>query len=130
MRQSTEVNETRPEFPSNKISATFLEFLAPIMEVMNDPDDDQETERILMLGYVVWNAVVYADAAGDKKPLAALHKVTTEAPHTRPLIDRLIERKRTQYAQDHRLIGKYELKTVDGEVRLRVEARSPYPDDK
>ena len=130
MRHSNDVNEARPKFPSNKISATFLEFLAPIMEVVNDPDDRQETEGILMLGFTVWNAVVYADAVGDNKHLAALQQVMSDAPQSRPLIDRLIKRKRTHYAHDQRLIGKYELKTVNGEVRLMVEGRSPFADEK
>jgi hypothetical protein len=124
------MNEKQPEFPSNKISATFLEFLDPVLEVMNDPEDEQEMENILMLGCIVWNAVVYADAVDDDMHLAALDEVMTREPHTRPLIGRLIERKRAEYPRDQRLIGKYELKTVDGEVRLRVEARSPYPNDK
>lgn len=124
------MDETRPRFPSNKISATFLEFLEPVMEVMHEPKNDQETEHILMIGFTVWNAVVFADAVGNDKPLTALEEVMTREPHTRPLIGRLIERKRTEYSHDHRLIGNYELKTVDGEVRLQVEARSPYPNDK
>ncbi len=122
------MKEARPEFPKNKISATFLEFLAPVLEVMNDPNDEQEAESILMLGCAIWNAVVYADAVGNDKHLAAINEMMTDEPHTRPLIERLIKRKRDRYPYDYRLIGKYKLNTADGDLTLRVEAWSPYPD--
>lgn len=37
----------------------------------------------------------------------------------------MIERKRTHFGDDYRLIGEYKLYRQDGEIRLRAESRNP-----
>jgi hypothetical protein len=93
---------------------------------MEDPNDDKELQHILMIGFTVWNSVTFADAVGKDTPMKEISKILKEKPDCRPLIERLIERKKTLYGDDNRLIGDYQVRTVNGEVRLKVEAGSPY----
>ena len=46
-------------------------------------------------------------------------------PQLQAFAEYLIDRKRTQFGDDQRLIGEYTLYRKDGEIRLRAEACAP-----
>ena len=120
-------NQQHPPFPDRKISETFLDFASPLLNAMPDNAGEREFESVLKLAFTVWNAVVLADAAGEEKHLSEMRKLLSRDPVSRSLVEQMIVRKRTQFGDDHRLIGEYRLRVENGGFNLRAEARSPYP---
>jgi hypothetical protein len=119
--------KTKLRFPDRKISETFLQFAEPLLEALGPNLSEAQMKRPLNVAWTVWNAVVYADAAKNNHTLELLRSSTDQAPEAEALVEALIERKRTLFADDHRLIGEYEVFHKDGELRLRAEARDPRP---
>lgn len=107
--------------PDRKISETFLHFAEPLLGILGPQATEGQMEEPLQLAFTVWNAVVYADAAGNSRFLNSLRKLTGN----NPLIAGLITRKRNLFGDDHRLIGQYKLSRKQGEIRLWAEARDP-----
>lgn len=119
--------KTKLRFPNRKISDTFLQFAEPLLKALGPNLSVAQMEQPLQIAWTVWNAVVYADVAKNKRTLELLRSSMAQALESKVLVEALIERKRTLFADDHRLIGEYELFHKDGEVRLRAEARDPRP---
>jgi hypothetical protein len=114
-----------------KISATFLAFVSPSLEVMGMPPGERERDALLKLCWGVWNAVVYADFVGTTDFLDQMLDPSRSSPAGVVMVKALVERKRSRrFANDDRLIGDYKVRDVDGESRLWAEARSPYPADR
>jgi hypothetical protein len=111
-------------FPSRKISETFLEFAAPLLDPLGELPTKAEMEQALQIAFTVWNAVVYD---GAKKPeyLVQVRELTGNTPEVAGLIEQLIARKRSLYSDDQRLVGEFGFIEKDGGWSLRVEARSP-----
>jgi hypothetical protein len=107
-----------------KISETFLEFVAPLTSVLGPTATEAELEQVLKIGFVVWNAVVFdALEPGGRHVDEALRLTAHHGPE-RQLVEYLIEHKRRHFTNDLRLIGDYQLYRSGGELRLRAEARS------
>lgn len=121
------MTDNRLLFPNRKISETFLEFASPMLQVLPTPMKREDIEKILKIAFTVWNVVVYADVRGDEHFVAELRKSVSSAVEVEIIINNLISRKRTLFGDDQRLIGEYKLTMNKGELKLRVEARSPYP---
>ena len=121
----------RKNTKQKKISATFLAFVTPTLDPMGLSPADPKSETLIRACWATWNAVVFADFVGRTDLLDALLDPTRSSPASVILVKALVERKRSRrFAADDRVIGAYEFKIVDGEPRLRVEARSPYPADR
>ncbi|MBI2479150.1 MAG: hypothetical protein HYV60_11105 [Planctomycetia bacterium] len=86
---------------------------------------EAQMEQPLKIAWTVWNAVVYADVAKNGHTLDLLRSSMECDVESRELVEALIERRRTAFGDDHRLIGDYKLFRNDGEIRLRAEARDP-----
>ncbi len=114
-------------FPNRKISETFLDFASPMLQVLPTPTTREDIEKILKIAFMVWNSVVYADVRGDEHFLAELRKNTSSAVEMEIIINNLINRKRTFFGDDQRIIGEYKLTIKKEGLNLRAEARSPYP---
>lgn len=56
-----------PVLPDRKVSETFLDFAAPLLQAMPADALQEAFERALKVAYAVWNAVVYADVADDPR---------------------------------------------------------------
>ncbi|MEY6431245.1 hypothetical protein ABC977_02355 [Thioalkalicoccus limnaeus] len=113
-----------------KISATFLAFVTPTLDPMGLSPADPESETLIRVCSATWNAVVFADFVGRTDLLDALLDPARSSPASVILLKTLVERKRSRrFAADDRLIGDYKIRSVDGEIRLWVEARDPYPED-
>lgn len=110
-------------YPDRKISETFLEFAAPMLEAAGG--SKRRFEEALRIAFASWNAVVYAEVRGDNKFLDQLRNLPADLLEVSYLVEGLIERKWTLFGDDHRLIGEYEVtRTKDG-FNLRAEARDP-----
>ena len=111
----------KTRIPDRKISETFLHFAEPLLGFLGPQATERQMEEPLQLAFTVWNAVVYADAAGNSQLLNCLRQLTGNDP----LIAGMITRKRNLFGDDHRLIGQYKLSRKEGELRLWAEARDP-----
>jgi hypothetical protein len=114
-------------FPDRKISETFLHFAEPLLVSLGPDATEHQMEEVLKVAFVVWNAVVYDTAVGDPRPLVLVREAISSEPPIAEAIEELVVRKRSLFADDHRLVGEYKLIRKDGELRLRAEARDPRP---
>jgi len=111
-------------FPESKISAAFLEFAQPILGEEGSLAAEQ-IEQILRVAFVAWNAVVYDTVHRNTQWVTRLRTQVAPDAALSAVVEGLIERKRTQFGNDLRLVGSYKMVETNGEWRLRVEARSP-----
>jgi hypothetical protein len=111
--------------PDGKISATFLDFASPLIETISPDVGSPELEVILKLAFTVWNAVVFDAVKGDSRFVDEIRQATASDPGATVLVEQLLRRKRLVFADDHRLIGNYQLLEEDGTWILRAEARDP-----
>jgi hypothetical protein len=107
-----------------KISETFLEFVAPLTSILGPNTTEAELEQALQIGYTVWNAVVFDTIEPGGRHVDEALRLTAHHESFRQLIEYLIEHKRRHFTNDLRLIGDYQLYRSGGELRLRAEARS------
>jgi hypothetical protein len=117
--------KSKLKFPDQKISDTLLRFAEPILDDLEVDATEAEMEPVLMVAWMAWNAVVYADAVGERDLLDQFQAAMAEEPELKRFADLLIDRKRTFFGDDERVIGEYKLYRKDGEIRLRAEARDP-----
>jgi hypothetical protein len=111
-------------FPDRKISETFLEFPQPLLEAERLPTQE-EAEAALKIAFVVWNAVVQNAVSGNTGWVTILHDQVASIPQVAAVTEGMIQRKKTLYSNDLRLVGEYTLEMKNEEWRLRVEARGP-----
>lgn len=112
-------------FPQTKISEAFLNFAEPLLGTEPQSRTREEIDGALKLALIVWNALVFDTVRGNTDWVMRVRKQVVEQPPVATLVEELIVRKQTQFGNDLRLVGQYEIVERDGEWRLRVEARSP-----
>jgi hypothetical protein len=117
--------KSRINIPDRKISETFLEFAEPLLVPLGPRATEDEMNQALQIAFVVWNAVVYETVNEDTHCLQMLQDLTLGQPEVVALVNQLIERKRHQFGNDHRLVGQFKLTIRKGELNLRAEARDP-----
>jgi len=113
--------------PQRKISETFLDFASPIMDNLPDDASAAYVESVLKTPYVVWNAMVLYEVKGDRHFLDQIQAAMAQFPEGAALVNLLIERKRTMFGHDHRLIGIYAIIEKRGELVLRADVRAIPP---
>jgi len=118
-------SKSKLKFPDRKISDTFLQFAEPLLDAFGPNVTEAQMEQPLMIAWTVWNAVVYSDAGENDEMLESVRTSMGRDPQLRAFAEVLIDRKRTLFSDDHRLIGEYQLFRKDGEIRLRAESRDP-----
>jgi hypothetical protein len=106
-----------------KLSEAFRDYASPLTDILGDEATREEFDFVLMIAFLAWNGVILETAQGDSSHLNALRQKGLEDPTLAVCINQLIDRKRREFATDHRLIGKWEHVQVNGERRLRVEGR-------
>lgn len=112
-------------FPDRKISETFLDFAEPLLDAHGPRATAAEMEQSLQLAFTIWNAVVYEDAANNRRFIDSVRKLTAHERELAALVEQLITRKRRLFGDDHRLVGEYKLRREEGRWILRAEARAP-----
>ena len=118
---------TRTNFPKRKISETFLEFAEPLLIPLGPDTTEQEMNQALQVAFTVWNAVVYETVHNDTQFLEMLQVLTAGQAEVVAIVNQLIDRKRHQFGDDHRLVGNFKLTMKNGELNLWAEARDPTP---
>jgi hypothetical protein len=57
--------------------------------------------------------------------LTHIRQLTAGDPLVSAMVEQMLSRKRSEFGNDQRLVGDYQLSRKNGEWRLRVEARKP-----
>ena len=110
-----------------KISETFQRFAEPLAEAVGEEITKERYEEILKLAFTVWNAVVFDTHAGNGNFVSQLRQLMSGNPQAEAMVEQLIQRKKRHFADDQRVVGRYELVQKNGEWRLSAEARDPNP---
>lgn len=118
------------QIPTRKISETLLEFAEPLLA--NPPHDlsPQRLEHVLIVPITIWNAVILDDRSAMPGFLAQARARVALAQPLVPLaiFDFMVERKRSCFGDDHRLIGRHSVRVdPDGTFHIQAEARMPPP---
>jgi len=119
------IEDSNAHAPYGKISEAFLDFASPLIEAAGPEAGNSELEPILKVAFTVWNAVVLDTVNGDTRFIDSVRQATAADPGPSGLVEQMISRKRSVFANDDRLIGNYELYRKDGEWIVRAEARDP-----
>ena len=110
--------------PTLKISETFLEFAKPVLEMMDEGATEDNIKKCLEIAYTVWNSVIMESVYKNDFYMKSVDKLIAENPPEVGLIlSQLVTRKKTLFAEDKRLIGKFEVTYKDGDLHLRAEVR-------
>ena len=112
------------EPPQRKIAETFLDFADPIVETLPEDASAAQMEYALKIAYTVWNAMVLHEVKGDRYSLDLIQAAVGQDPDVTTLVSALIERKRTRFGSNHRLIGIYHIIEKHGELILRADVRA------
>ena len=119
--------KTREKVSNRKISETFLDFAAPLLDPLGAEATEHEMENALKIAFTVWNAVVFDAVNRSSRWGDQVRDLAGHDPRVRALVEQLVARKQSLFGNDHRLIGEYRLYRHHGEIRLRAEARQPNP---
>lgn len=113
-------------YPDRKISETFLQFAAPMLEDLPTVAPEHRAQQALEVAYTIWNAVIFADVLNDRHHLDEIRRLTADKPETALPMEQLIARKRALFADDERLIGTWEVTQTEDGINLRADARDPH----
>jgi hypothetical protein len=118
--------KAREKLSNRKISETFLDFAAPLLDPLGVEATEHEMENALQIAFTVWNAVVFDAVDRSTCWVDRLRSyLAGQDPRVQALVEQLIARKRSLFGDDYRLVGEYHLYRHHGQLRLRAEARRP-----
>ena len=114
-----------------KISETILDFASPLLGALPRPTDLESTKNALAMAIAAWNAVTLdrwgiaaSQTGATRRALEAMPEPGREAALA--VFDGLVERKRAQFGDDLRAVGKWEVTaSAGGGFALSVDARAP-----
>lgn len=112
--------------PGRKISETFLDFAAPLLRDLPSEAPELRAREALQVSFTAWNAVIFADVLNDDRHLKEIRRLTADKPETALLIEQMVARKRTLFANDARLIGSWEVTRTNDGINLHADARDPH----
>jgi|ERR1035437_469981 hypothetical protein len=118
--------DRRAKYPDRKISETFLNFAAPLLDHVPSEALEHRTQQAFQMSFMAWNAVVFADVLNDRLHLDEIRRLTADNPETALFMEQLIARKRAFFADDERMIGTWELKRTEDGINLRADALDPH----
>ena len=113
-------------YPNRKISETFLDFAAPMLDDLPSEAPEHRAQQALEVSFTAWNAVIFADVLNDHRHLDEVRRLSAGTPETALLMEHMIARKRALFADDERLIGTWEVTRTEDGINLHADARDPY----
>ena len=112
--------------PTRTISETLLDFAEPLLSLLPADLPPKAIEHQLKVPITIWNAIV-TEELGDMPGVLAQARALVAAsgmPMMLTLFDTLAERKRRQFGEDYRLIGRYRVRRLaHGALNIQAEAR-------
>ncbi|MDD3586827.1 MAG: hypothetical protein PHQ75_06555 [Thermoguttaceae bacterium] len=114
--------------PTEKISANFLDFLDPLLEMLGH-DSPEEDDYLYQLGMTIWDSVVLDTVRGNTVMVDKMRrKLAEEMPHMSIVLEQLINRKMSDFGHDQRLVLHYSfIPDPECGFRVRVEAGEVFP---
>jgi hypothetical protein len=73
----------RTAYPNRKISETFLNFAAPVLDDLPSEAPEHRARKALQVCFTAWNAVVFADVLNDRQHLDEMRRLTADNPRRR-----------------------------------------------
>jgi len=110
--------------PSLKISQTFIDFVKPVMPPVDENTTEDQIRTFFELGFMVWNAVLLDSVNKNNFYKGYIEDLLSQNPGFDMFIRPLIERRKTLFANDKRLIGNFTVIYKDGNLNVRAEARA------
>ena len=117
--------EENMDSTSSKISEALLNYIEPLLEVLGDEPEKAELEQTVFIGMAVWNACVMDTVDGSLGYVAQIRENTANDSESQSLMEFLINRKHSEFADDLRIISDPEVVWRNGEWRVRAAARAP-----
>jgi hypothetical protein len=114
------------KFPDRKISETLLHFAGITPHDLPNHAPERRAREALTVACTVWNAVIFADLLNDPRHLDEARRLIAGTPEAAVLVEQLIVRKRTLFADDERLIGNFEVTRTTEGINVHAEARNPH----
>lgn len=110
-----------------KLSEAFLEFIEPSLEFFEDPEPRTDAHcAACAVGHIVWNAVIMQKLNPEKDHLGEAKAQMGNIPQLNELVDVMVSRKRTQFGEDDRIIGVYDVtEKPDGSYSLWAQIVEP-----
>ena len=118
-----EVEPLRPQksFPGKKMSEVLQEFAEPLLDT---PDGDEYFEGIISLAAISWNISFLPEKKQQKRLRHIVHKIGKSDPlasiDVEDCIRMLLERKKTLFADDRRMVVNFEVVDEKDGQRLLV----------
>jgi hypothetical protein len=112
--------------PHRKISETFLDFAAPLLNDLAGDAPEIPARNALIVCFTAWNAVIFSDVLKDDYFIEEVQRLTTGKPEAALLLEQMMTRKRKLFAKDTRLIGNWEVTRTTGGINLHAEAVDPH----
>jgi len=110
--------------PSLKISQTFIDFVKSVMPPVDENTTEDQIRTFFELGFMVWNAVLLDSVNKNNFYKGYIEDLLSQNPGFDMFIRPLIERRKTLFANDKRLIGNFTVIYKDGNLNVRAEARA------
>ncbi len=113
---------SRKGMPKRKISATLIDFAHPILKHIDENTTQQQVEKGLIVAVTVWNAMVLDLWKKENNWLEKVRALFADEPDSLQLIETLVERKKTLFAQDLRAISDFSVKLEAGNLHVHAQA--------
>ena len=110
--------------PSLKISQTFIDFVKSVMPPVDENATEEQIRTFFELGFMVWNAVLLDSVNKNNFYNEYIEELLSQNPGFDLFIRPLIERRKTLFANDKRMIGNFTVTYKDGNLNVRAEARA------
>lgn len=109
---------------SLKISRTFIDFVQHLLSIVDQNTTEDQIKEAFQIAYTVWNGIIMDSESQNDHYIKWLRQLASKRPELIELLDQLILRKKTLFAEDHRLIGNYKVTYKNGDLHVWAEARS------
>jgi hypothetical protein len=112
------------------MTETLVRFAAPVLGSGGAPSSTEDLKTMLGLAGTAWNDEVVREVTGSEEALAESRErfqgmPEPIGPHLLELLDRLVARKRAEFAGDLRGVGRIDLRSVGGAETVSVQELHP-----
>ena len=114
--------------PNGKISQIFIDFVKPVMPEVDENTTEHQIKTFFEIGLMVWNAVLLdsVDPDNNNNNMDWIEDLLSKEPGYKLFIEPLIERRKTVFANDKRMIEDFTLTYENGDLEVRAKA-GPMP---
>ena len=116
----------KPLFNSaRKVSEIFLDYASPLLDFAGPDVTKTELENFLKLAFITWNSVILDEHNPKNHLIKEMKQLIRNAePPIRDFLMMMVQRKKTDFAQEKFLIGTFKVYKEKGDFRVQVEARA------